>query len=290
MRLDGQPTRRKGPRDAERTASPSSTRSSTSSAISPSPRTCSSPASRKLGRRPALHRSPRGCAAARGELLAAVDLDLSPTTPVSRLSQGERQLVEIAKALGGQGAHHHLRRADDLADHAARRSGSSTSSSGCRRQGIAIIYISHILGDVLRLCDDIVVLRDGARGRRRAEAEMTIETHDLADGRPRASTSSSRRARRRAGGGAPVLEVRGRQPARHRQGHHLRAAAGRGARHLRPDGRRALRAGAHPLRPRPLRARRRSSIDGDADRGADAPAPAWTAAWPSSPRIAASKA
>ena len=34
------------------------------------------------------------------ELLAAIDLDVPPGTPVARLSQGERQLVEIAKALG----------------------------------------------------------------------------------------------------------------------------------------------------------------------------------------------
>ena len=36
--------------------------------------------------------------AARG-LLDAVELPLAPDTPVERLSQGERQLVEVAKAL-----------------------------------------------------------------------------------------------------------------------------------------------------------------------------------------------
>ena len=40
------------------------------------------------------------CASGRSELLKAIDLDLRPATPVGRLSQGERQLVEIAKALG----------------------------------------------------------------------------------------------------------------------------------------------------------------------------------------------
>src|SRR4051794_11331561 len=35
-------------------------------------------------------------------LLKGIDLDLDPATPVSRLSQGERQLVEIAKALGAE--------------------------------------------------------------------------------------------------------------------------------------------------------------------------------------------
>src|SRR5262249_5270189 len=34
------------------------------------------------------------------ELLSAIDLDIAPGTPLARLSQGERQLVEIAKALG----------------------------------------------------------------------------------------------------------------------------------------------------------------------------------------------
>ena len=38
--------------------------------------------------------------ARRKELLAAIELDIAPGTPVARLSQGERQLVEIAKALG----------------------------------------------------------------------------------------------------------------------------------------------------------------------------------------------
>ena len=55
------------------------------------------------------------------QLLKAIDLDLAPTTPVGRLSQGERQLVEIAKALGAEARHRHLRRADHLADRARER-------------------------------------------------------------------------------------------------------------------------------------------------------------------------
>ena len=51
------------------------------------------------------------------------------------LPQGERQLVEIAKALSREGAPHHLRRADDLADGARDRSGCSTSSSRLRAPG-----------------------------------------------------------------------------------------------------------------------------------------------------------
>ena len=50
------------------------------------------------------------------ELLAAVDLDLAPTTPVSRLSPGRAPARRDRQGAGRQGARHHLRRADDLAD------------------------------------------------------------------------------------------------------------------------------------------------------------------------------
>ena len=108
------------------------------------------------------------------ELLAAVDLDIPPNTPVSRLSQGERQLVEIAKALGAKAriiifdeptTSLTTRETDRLFDIIGR----------LRGQGIAVIYISHILSDVMRLCDDIVVLRDGHVVGSAAQAEMTIE-------------------------------------------------------------------------------------------------------------------
>ncbi|MFT3987856.1 sugar ABC transporter ATP-binding protein [Aestuariivirga sp.] len=108
------------------------------------------------------------------ELLAAVDLDLSPSTLVNRLSQGERQLVEIAKALGAKAkviifdeptTSLTTRETDRLFDIINR----------LRSQGIAIIYISHILNDVMRLCDDIVVLRDGHVVGSALKSEMTIE-------------------------------------------------------------------------------------------------------------------
>jgi ribose transport system ATP-binding protein len=94
-------------------------------------------------------------------VLEMVDLDVPPTMPVARLSQGERQLVEIAKALAA-GAKVIIfdepttsltrRETERLFDIIAR----------LKAQGIAMIYISHILGDVKQLCDRIVVLRDGA--------------------------------------------------------------------------------------------------------------------------------
>jgi ribose transport system ATP-binding protein len=77
-----------------------------------------------------------------------------------RLPQGERQLVEIAKALTRQAR---LIIFDEpTTSLTARETERLFEIIGrLRAQAISIIYISHILGDVLRLCDDIVVLRDG---------------------------------------------------------------------------------------------------------------------------------
>ena len=108
------------------------------------------------------------------ELLRQVGLDHSPDTLVERLSAGERQLVEIAKALGA-----------DARVIILDEPTTSLSARECERlfalvkllreRGLAIIYISHALGDVLRLCDDLVVLRDGEMvGRaRRKSSPMT---------------------------------------------------------------------------------------------------------------------
>ena len=149
----------------------------------------------------------RAARARAGELLAAVDLDLSPTTPVSRLSQGERQLVEIAKALGSKArviifdeptTSLTTRETDRLFDIIDR----------LRRQGIAIIYISHILGDVMRLCDDIVVLRDGHVVGTAPKLEMTIASMiSLMVGRRIDQLFPPREPR--AASGAPVLKVTG---------------------------------------------------------------------------------
>jgi len=141
------------------------------------------------------------------ELLSAVDLAVAPNTPVSRLSQGERQLVEIAKALGANAriiifdeptTSLTTRETDRLFDIIGR----------LRRQGIAIIYISHILRDVIRLCDDVVVLRDGHLVGQAPRAEMTVERMiSLMVGRTIDQIYPPREPPVQLGG--PVLEVRG---------------------------------------------------------------------------------
>jgi ribose transport system ATP-binding protein len=94
------------------------------------------------------------------ERMAIVGLDHDPATLVESLSAGEKQLVEIAKCVGSSAQ-------VVILDEPT----TSLSAPECERlfsllrklrnDGFSLIYISHALGDVLRLCDDLVVLRDG---------------------------------------------------------------------------------------------------------------------------------
>ncbi len=94
------------------------------------------------------------------ELLKLLDLDLAPDTLLGELSPGERQLVEIAKALHREAeliifdepttslTPREIERLFEVIDR-------------LRSNGKTVIFISHVLGDVERLCDHIAVMRDG---------------------------------------------------------------------------------------------------------------------------------
>ena len=94
------------------------------------------------------------------ELLRQVGLARSADTAVERLSAGERQLVEIAKALSTEAR---LIILDEPTTSLSAREAENLFGlmARLRQRGLAMIYISHTLGDVLQLCEDIVVLRDG---------------------------------------------------------------------------------------------------------------------------------
>jgi ribose transport system ATP-binding protein len=95
------------------------------------------------------------------DVLNELGVDVDPSLPVSELSSAHKQIVAISKALvrqcdllivdeGGVS----LDKKETALLHAVLRQ--------LRGQGVTIIYISHLLDDVVELSDEITVLRNGA--------------------------------------------------------------------------------------------------------------------------------
>ena len=107
------------------------------------------------------------------DLLARLDLDLPPERTLDALSPGERQLVEIARALHRDAS---LIIFDEPTTSLTARETERLFQviEGLRRDGRTVIYISHILGDVRRLADRVAVLRDG-----RLVGEGTVAEFDI---------------------------------------------------------------------------------------------------------------
>ena len=93
-------------------------------------------------------------------LLKRLSLNVDPFMQVGRLSPGERQLVEIAKTLHHEAS---LIIFDEPTTSLTPREVSRLfeTMASLRKDGATIIYISHILGDVQKLADEVVVMRDG---------------------------------------------------------------------------------------------------------------------------------
>jgi ribose transport system ATP-binding protein len=106
-------------------------------------------------------------------LLAECGLEMPADAIVERLSPGERQLVEVAKALELDARV--LIFDEPTTSLTARETARLFELIGrLRTAGKAIIYISHILADVVALADDIAVLRDGKLVGSGARSEFPI--------------------------------------------------------------------------------------------------------------------
>ena len=106
------------------------------------------------------------------ELLAMVDLTMSPSTLAGQLSAGERQLLEIARGLASDARVFIL---DEPTSSLTGREAARLFDIVRRLQqrDVAILYISHNLEDVLQLCGDVVVMRDGRVTMRASTAGLT---------------------------------------------------------------------------------------------------------------------
>ncbi len=94
-------------------------------------------------------------------LLRECGLDVPPQMLLEQLTPGERQLVEVAKALELDAGI--IIFDEPTTSLTARETARLFDLIGrLKEAGRTIIYISHILGDVVSLADDVAVLRDGA--------------------------------------------------------------------------------------------------------------------------------
>lgn len=94
------------------------------------------------------------------EIMAKLGVDVQMDVPINRLSVAEQQFVEIAKTLALDA------RILILDEPTATLTPSEVEHlfkvmRELRRQGVAIIFISHHLEEIFEICDRITVLRDG---------------------------------------------------------------------------------------------------------------------------------
>ncbi|MEU0414459.1 sugar ABC transporter ATP-binding protein [Streptomyces griseorubiginosus] len=93
-------------------------------------------------------------------LLQRVAATCSPRDRVGELPMGQRQLVEIAKALSRSAAVLVLDE-PTAALSTAESAALAERVEDLRTQGLAIVYVTHLLSEVERLADAVTVLRDG---------------------------------------------------------------------------------------------------------------------------------
>ncbi|MDH6447624.1 MULTISPECIES: ATP-binding cassette domain-containing protein [unclassified Streptomyces] len=117
-------------------------------------------------------------------LLERVAASCSPRDRVGELPMGQRQLVEIAKALSRSAAVLVLDE-PTAALSAAESDALAERVEDLRTQGLAIVYVTHLLSEVERLADAVTVLRDGRVTHRSVGAGQTRrELVEAIAGRP----------------------------------------------------------------------------------------------------------
>jgi len=108
------------------------------------------------------------------QVLDTLHVPVDPRTIVGELSVGQKQMVEVAKAIYGSTkiivmdeptSSLSMHEADDLLEQVKR----------LRQRGIGVVYITHRLDEVFEIADRVTVLRDGRTVDSRPIQEMTRE-------------------------------------------------------------------------------------------------------------------
>ena len=108
-----------------------------------------------------------------GRLLESLHMaHLSPQTAVADLSQGQKQMVEVAKALS---KNPDILILDEPTASITERETATLFSiiRGLKAGGKSVIYISHRMGEIFQVADRVTVLKDGRYQGTRAAGEVT---------------------------------------------------------------------------------------------------------------------
>ncbi len=116
----------------------------------------------------------RGMQAAAKDLLDSFGIHISPKTAVNTLGVGYCQLIEIAKALSKEA------KVLVMDEPTASLSESEVVIlfdiiRRLKEKGVSIIYISHRMNEILKIADEVTILRDGKNVITASAAELDIE-------------------------------------------------------------------------------------------------------------------
>ncbi len=107
-------------------------------------------------------------------LLEMLDVNIDPDTTLGKLTVGERQMVEIVKALSGDA------RILVMDEPTASLSTKEVENlfriiNNLKQQGIGIIYISHRMNEIMSIADSVTILRDGQIVAELGSEELSVE-------------------------------------------------------------------------------------------------------------------
>ncbi len=107
--------------------------------------------------------------------ISRLDVQLEEESPVSEMPVGHKQFIEIARELDRESVRILILDEPTAALSEAEAEVMLQSIRKLSRQGIAVIFISHRLGEVLEITDKIVVLRDGEAVKEAATSEVVAD-------------------------------------------------------------------------------------------------------------------
>lgn len=107
-------------------------------------------------------------------LLDELQVDIDPNTPIDSLSVAQKQLIEIVKALS---LHPRLILMDEPTASLTEKEAGTLMHiiDKLKKDGVAILYVSHRMEEVFKIADEITVLRDGKLIKTAKRGEIDVD-------------------------------------------------------------------------------------------------------------------